>query len=403
MLLQRPDGDHAGDDDSTRGDTNLRLSAPQAGEEVVLDTRPIRLLIVSSDLQWVTRVMGLVSTPGIRIIAAATAALAAQKLIDGKRQGRVTPFDVAVVDGTLVDGCGIAVVDALASSGAQVAVSDGHEAASKTAAAARAGACAAIDRSETGARIIELLAGLVGRCRPDACKPQHLARLGGLCGAVTAVDRSTQAQRGSLFDDQLRVTPERQEQMNQLTIANEFGGLIRNELDIESLLRTTLEFVLAKCGPTNAAVFLPTTSGDFSLGAYVNYDCAKDTIDVLLDHLANSVAPKFEQRIGIAHLTTHQALAEAIGDDAGWLDESEVVAFCCRHEGEVLAICLLFRDRQAPFTPPLLSQLQTVGELFADQLARVIRIHHRHLPKEKWGAIGDTEEGDGSDEGDLAA
>ena len=50
--------------------------------------------------------------------------------------------------------------------------------------------------------------------------------------------------------------------MNQGMIVTEFGGLIRQELDIESLLRTTLEFVLGRCGPTNAAVFLPTTSGD---------------------------------------------------------------------------------------------------------------------------------------------
>ena len=26
-------------------------------------------------------------------------------------------------------------------------------------------------------------------------------------------------------------------------------------------------------------------------------------------------------------------------------------------------------------------------QLFADQLARVIRIHHRHLPKNKWGVL----------------
>lgn len=187
--------------------------------------------------------------------------------------------------------------------------------------------------------------------------------------------------------------------MNQLTIANEFGTLIRHELDIESLLRTTLEFVLAKCGPTNAAVFLPTTSGDYSLGAYVNYDCPRDTVDVLLDHLANVVAPRFECRQGIAHLTDRESLHEAIGDDAGWLAESEVIAFACRHEDEPLAICLLFRDQATPYAACLMGQLATVGEMFAAQLARVIRIHHRHLPKDKWGALGDADGGDESDSG----
>ncbi|MBX3359184.1 MAG: hypothetical protein KF745_12245 [Phycisphaeraceae bacterium] len=403
MLLRQPGGDHA-DDDALRGRSPLHPAArPPHSEPPHGHDRAARLLIVSSDLAWVTRIMGLASTSGIRAIAAATASTAISRLAEARRLGRVVPFDVALVDGTLVDGCGIEVIEALASAGTYVAVSEGHGTGRGPGAAARAGACASIDRGDSGPRIIELLDELVGRCRPEWCKRQHLAHLCGLCGGATASEVATGAQRRLLFDDQLRGTPERQEQMNQLTIANEFGGLIRHELDIESLLRTTLEFVLAKCGPTNAAVFLPTTSGDYSLGAYVNYDCIKETVDVLLDHLANSVAPKFENRIGIAHLTTREAMAQAIGHDAGWLDESEVVAFCCRHDGEVLAICLLFRDRHSPFTPALLSQLQTVGELFADQLARVIRIHHRHLPKEKWGAIGDADDVDGSDEGDLAA
>src|SRR5262245_49424510 len=185
--------------------------------------------------------------------------------------------------------------------------------------------------------------------------------------------------------------------MRQITLALEFDGLIRQELDIEALLRRTLEFVLAKCGPTNAAVFLPTTSGDYSLGAYVNYDCPKETVDVLLDHLANAVAPRFQDLAGIAHYPDSRSLEAAFGDDAGWIEGSGVVVWTCRHERETLAICMLFRDRRSPYAAPLLEQLRTIGELFAAQLARVIRIHHRHLPKDKWGALGDTDEGDESD------
>lgn len=192
--------------------------------------------------------------------------------------------------------------------------------------------------------------------------------------------------------------------MNQVTTASEFKGLIKQELDIEALLRTTLEFVLGRSGPTNAAVFLPTTSGDFSLGAYVNYDCPKDTVDILLDHMANVIAPKFEHVEQMVHLDTAEALDEYIGDQAEWLGDSHVAGFSCRHDGETLAIFLLFRDRHSPFGKALLDQVQTVGELFASQLARVIKIHHRHLPKEKWGRVGDPEPGyDSDDESDLAA
>ena len=60
------------------------------------------------------------------------------------------------------------------------------------------------------------------------------------------------------------------------------------------------------------------------------------------------------------------------------------------------------RDRITGYSPTLIDQLRLIGDLFAQQLARVIRIHHRHLPKDKWGAIGDVEE-DGPDIGGLAA
>lgn len=191
--------------------------------------------------------------------------------------------------------------------------------------------------------------------------------------------------------------------MNQVTTASEFTVLIRQELDIESLLRTTLEYVLGRSGPTNAAVFLPTTSGDFSLGAYVNYDCPKETVDILLDHMANVVAPKFEHAEAPVHLNSRKAMDSTLGDDAQWLGDSHVVAYACRSGGETLAVVMLFRDSRSPYAKGLIDQLVTVGDLFASQLARVIRIHHRHLPKEKWGRIGDPEPEQHDDYGDLAA
>ena len=193
--------------------------------------------------------------------------------------------------------------------------------------------------------------------------------------------------------------------MNPTTIVTEFGGLIRQELDIEALLRTTLEFVLSRCGPTNAAVFLPTTSGDYSLGAYVNYDCPKETVDVLLDHLANTIAPKLADKSNLLHCKDRDALVRSLGQDAGWIGESCVVGFSCRQDGEALAVFLLFRDRLTGYSGQLVEQLRLIGDLFAQQLARVIRIHHRHLPKDKWGAIGDAEDDrdSGPDVGGMAA
>ena len=190
--------------------------------------------------------------------------------------------------------------------------------------------------------------------------------------------------------------------------AEQFETTIRCELDVESLLRQVLEFVLAHFGPTNAAVFLPGTTGDYSLGAYVNYTCPKETVEVLLDHLANIAAPRLESTAGIIHLKTAQQLQDRLGDSADWLMEHGVVGFTCRsprsagEPSECLAVFTLFRDRSTPFEPAKFALLQEISEVFGKQLARVIRIHHRHLPKDQWGALGDPAD-DHDERGGLAA
>lgn len=169
-----------------------------------------------------------------------------------------------------------------------------------------------------------------------------------------------------------------------VTVRAEFGVLARLELDVESLLRTTLEYVLHKIGPTNAAVFLPTAGEDFTLGAYVNYDCPKDCVDLLLDHVAASVAPAIEADPSMRLHRGEDALDELMGDHAAWLTGCEAVTFAAEHDGELLAAVALFRDDRDPFDSRTLRRLGAIGAILAQQLARIIRVHHRHLPMDQW-------------------
>ncbi len=242
----------------------------------------------------------------------------------------------------------------------------------------------------------------VASSRPAGGAALRAVRLAPKDGEATRQEVPEEQEPSLRFVDLVQAYEEFALHMNQLTTANEYGALIRSELDIESLLRVTLEFLLGRSGPTNAAVFLPTTTGDYSLGAYVNYDCPRETVDILLDHMANVIAPRFEELRGVVHLADAASLDRYIGTDADWLGESAVMAVACRAERETLAIILLFRDRHIPFTGGLAEQLQTVADLFGRQLSKVIHIHHRHLPKHKWGLLGGEPEA-GDDYGDLAA
>ena len=192
-------------------------------------------------------------------------------------------------------------------------------------------------------------------------------------------------------------------------VGAEFEAMIRQELDVEALLRRTLEYLLTKTGPTNAAVFLPTGHEDYSLGAYVNYDVDKGAADVLLDQLADTLAPRFDDQTDLLLIPSGAELEAALDDAAPWMGDSDLLVFACHHEGECLAVVALFRSPRSPFGEALMPTLRTIRDLFAAQLARVIRVHNRHKGEDAWLGF-DVDEGgeDAPDDfpggyGDIAA
>lgn len=234
----------------------------------------------------------------------------------------------------------------------------------------------------------EFLARINAACtkaRRARGREDRVERLRRLCRQLQTARTEMSRHIESLCEDLAGAYRDLSDRMNDVALATEFGSLIRRELDIESLLRSALEFVLTKSGPTNAAIFLPASSGDFSLGAYVNYDGPKEAAEMLLDHLASSLAPKFEREKEVRVLKGREDLDAVLGDDADWIGESTLVAVPCRQDEDCLAVMVLFRDQRQPFPEELKPTLALIADLFARQLSRVIHVHHRHLPPSKWG------------------
>lgn len=224
--------------------------------------------------------------------------------------------------------------------------------------------------------------GMADLLQLDRTKREIAQRIGVMAGEARHKRANDAPQPLTLVPAQATVPAE--SDVDLVTVRAEFGVLARLELDVESLLRTTLEYVLHKIGPTNAAVFLPTAGEDFTLGAYVNYDCPKDCVDLLLDHVAASVAPAIEADPSMRLHRGEDALDELMGDHAAWLTGCEAVTFAAEHDGEMLAAVALFRDDRDPFDSRTLRRLGAIGEILAQQLARIIRVHHRHLPMDQW-------------------
>ncbi|MEM7227968.1 MAG: hypothetical protein AAF432_04050, partial [Planctomycetota bacterium] len=213
----------------------------------------------------------------------------------------------------------------------------------------------------------------------------------------------------TLCNDLVNAYQELSDQMGEVALATEFRTLMRQELDVEELLRTMLEYLLTKTGPTNAAVFLPDAEGQYSLGAYVNYDCPRDSVAVLLDHLSEVICPSLAVETGIVSFNEVDDFSAWAGEDADFLADSNVIAYGCHHEGDCMAVVVLYRDASTPYDADTPTMIDTMRMIFAEQLGRIIRIHHRATPQ--WPAeasddtygFGDYDDDFDTDDLDLAA
>lgn len=258
------------------------------------------------------------------------------------------------------------------------------------------------DVREPGAATEELLASLAALCARDQDGRRAVERLEKRNRRLREVSRSLfrsrhelLTQMGQLCEQMAGSYRQLNDQMRQVAATSELNAVLRQELDMEGLLRTVLEYALKQLGPTNAAIFLPNTTGDYTLGAYVNYDCPRDTAEALLDHLADVVAPAFEHRDDPVVLANGEQIFAALGRESDWLSEATMVARACRNDGECGAVMIFFRDARNPFSPAAITTINLIAGLFGKQLSRVIKTHHRHLPKDQWSRPGDGSDSDG--------
>lgn len=300
-----------------------------------------------------------------------------------------SPCDLVIVDRALPGEDGLDVLERLGQISGNlsgVVIVDAPDA-EDAVRAMRAGACDLISPRTRTSEVARRVRSAARRAERNRRRDERVGRLRKLCHTLQDARASVSGQVGELCNDLVDAYRDMSEQMTDVRMTGELEILLRQELEVEGLLRTTLEYTLAKLGATNAAVFLPSSGGEFSLGAYVNHDVPKDHAEVMLDHLADSLAPAFESREGVHCLSGEAEMAAWLGADAHWLADRTVLAYSCQQEDECLGVLALFRDSGRSFSEQDIRTVNIIGGLFGAQLERVIRVHHRHLPKDQWGVF----------------
>lgn len=317
--------------------------------------------------------------PNTTVLYADTLAKA-RTILGGKKT-----IDLAVIDPDLADGSGLDLAREVAAGpkatqAVVVSIEDNFDHAQR---AMRAGASDYLVKRESARGLIDaaLLADRV-RAAFDRQTAEHeqlrrIRRLKKLCKQLDAAREEVSDQVDILCNDLVTAYQELAVQMQDAVAVTGFTAVLGDELDLEVVLRKTLEHLVAQAGPCNAAIFLPATMDEYSLGGYVNYDVAGESADMLLEHLGDVLAPRVGECRELIQVTDNAALQKLLGDDWNYLADCGLITFACFQDDEPLAVVALFRDGGQPFPPGLADTCRSVAEVMGESLAKIIRVHHR--------------------------
>lgn len=343
--------------------------------EATGEASPVRLLVVdreplNRDILPTSLANRTIDCREVRSVEQALAAIRDQR------------YDMAIIDPTLPDGCGLDLARQFTGGRDRIETliagtsTDYHHVVD----AVRSGASDYLSKPLDPTELNERLTQALARQTVEQTRSKRVRKLQRICRELDQARQEVTDQVDTLCNDLVTAYQELAQQVQQVAQTSEFAAVARGELDLEELIRKSLEFMLQACGPTNGAMFLPSGMDEYTLGGYVNYDCAGEAADILLDHLADVVTPRVADRDAPLYLSDNDTLQHWLGDDWHYLADSNILAFPCRHDDETLAVMLLFRENDQPFDESMIELAENLGPMLGEYLARIVRIHHRHMP-----------------------
>jgi DNA-binding response OmpR family regulator len=310
-------------------------------------------------------------------------------------------IDLVLIDVALPDGDGYELARELrdADTTTRCIVITGHATLERAVDAMRSGAVDFISKPLNIDELNERVAEAIRQQRADHRKQHQFDRLRKLCKKLNKARHEITDQVDILCNDLVTAYQELAEQVNEPSaemlppledhaplaelqqdeLPNaELRTALGNELDLEQVLRRTMEHLLDQAGPANVMVFLPSSSGGFTVGGYVNYTYERDELPVVMQQLADEAAAKLMNETGVIELRSDEQIADFIDFGHAWLTDMNVIAVPCIDEaGEPLAGIMLFRSRDEPMGKSTVALLEQTAPVLAEQLVRVIRVHHR--------------------------
>ena len=213
-------------------------------------------------------------------------------------------------------------------------------------------------------------------------------RLREVCKRLSKARQEISKQVDLLCNDLVRAYQEMAQQLNHTQVTTEYSMMLQDELEVEGVLRKTMEWVLKKLGPINAAVYLPDGERNFALGAYLNLDTEADA--KLIEQIGRTVVREVECSGQAVTIETNEQLRGHFGNDAGLMEGRTWYASSCVAKRESLAVLVIFRRQGDPLDAALRQLVEAVCPLLAAKIDEALELYNRMNPLED-----EDEEGDG--------
>lgn len=213
-------------------------------------------------------------------------------------------------------------------------------------------------------------------------RAERLAVLENACRRLTAERRTLEAKLGGAFANLAGAEESARDREGVASMQAECRTLLAQESEVEAVVELTTQYVIARVGVTNAAVFL-LDQGQYRLAGYVRDDLARKSAGGLIEHLAGVWCERISAHEECVRFGPSDPPPGRFAELAGLLPGRAVFAFACpkMNERQGNAVVILFRDGQRPFSPEFERVARAVAPAFASNLARVQRVLTRAQPE----------------------
>jgi response regulator of citrate/malate metabolism len=206
-------------------------------------------------------------------------------------------------------------------------------------------------------------------------------RLRQVCKQLNRARHEISQQVDLLCNDLVKAYQEMAQQLNTTQLAADYCQAIADEIEVEGLLRKTMEWILKKVGPINAAVYLPDSDRRFALGAYLNLDTEADA--ALISDVGETLVKQADTVRTVVAIDSDKHLEDLFGHSAARLKARSWLAVGCVAGRECLGVIVVFRNQGQTIDASVRAVIEVMAPILGEKMQEALGLYNRMNPFEE--------------------